>query len=339
VQAALQEMVALKLVPDRHEEAKALFERYDLPGYPTLLFLDTQGVELDRIGDFQPPARLLESIARIRSGDTFSACLQRLDADPGNQAEMERAVAGFFTRYDPVSALERMDAFRAARPEGEPDPTLSLRFRALGMQHGFLYRRAARMFRNGWEELPDLSGSKATPALVAYVDADPTSWAREEQAQRLRQARHEDAGALLALLPAEGLGVRDRYDAARFAAENGHYQKAADLFRRWWTEVGAEADSGELNGAAWDLFLCRTAMELGVEMARAAYAKSKDPGVTDTLGQLLYVTGATNEAIEIERLAASNAESSAAEHYDEVVERMLAGQEMEERADFETYPD
>jgi hypothetical protein len=74
-------------------------------------------------------------------------------------------------------------------------------------------------------------------------------------------------------------------------------------------------------------------------MARAAYALDSGPSVADTLAQLLYVTGAADEAIEIERRAAAEAEGSRAKGYAEVVERMVAGLDLVDRPSFEEYPD
>ena len=68
-------------------------------------------------------------------------------------------------------------------------------------------------------------------------------------------------------------------------------------------------------------------------MARAAYALDSGPSVADTLAQLLYVTGAVDEAIEIEKAAAAEADG-----YAEVVARMEAGEEMVNRPEFESYP-
>jgi hypothetical protein len=76
-----------------------------------------------------------------------------------------------------------------------------------------------------------------------------------------------------------------------------------------------------------------------ITIARAAYALDSGPSVADTLAQLLYVTGAVGEAIEIEHKAAAEAEGEEAEGYAAVVKRMKAGEDMVDRPRFDTYPE
>jgi thioredoxin-related protein len=73
VQAALDEMVALKLEPQKNAADKELFQHFRSTGYPTLLFLTPEGEELDRFDDFMPPDDFLATIDRIKKGDTFAA--------------------------------------------------------------------------------------------------------------------------------------------------------------------------------------------------------------------------------------------------------------------------
>jgi hypothetical protein len=74
-------------------------------------------------------------------------------------------------------------------------------------------------------------------------------------------------------------------------------------------------------------------------MVSTAYALDSGPSVADTLGQLLYVTGAVDEAVEIEQKAAAEADGEEAKGYAEVVKRMEAGEDMVDRPRFDTYPE
>ena len=51
-------------------------------GYPTLLFVDAKGEELDRIVGFQPPKTFLASVKAITGGNTFAALKKKAAANP-----------------------------------------------------------------------------------------------------------------------------------------------------------------------------------------------------------------------------------------------------------------
>ena len=338
MQATLAELVPLRLVPRDGGEAEELWDHYGLRGYPTLLFVDAYGRELDRIVSFRPPQEFLDDVRRIRAGDTFGACLERLDRDPGNLAELERAVRGHLDRYDPMSALARIDAFRATRSDLDPDPIARLLTRALAYQHSQLYQTARHHYRNEWEHRPEVSDSRCTPALATFLEADPATMEREEQAHALRQAMYDDAALVLASMPENVVKPGDLFDAAFFAFRSGHYETAIDLYMSWHEMEGAAASSGDLNAAAWDMYLYRRVLDLAVEIARQAYAIDSGPNVGDTLGRLLYVTGTVAEGIQVQARAAAEESGSTAEEYAAVVERMRAGEELDDRPAFETFP-
>jgi tetratricopeptide (TPR) repeat protein len=125
---------------------------------------------------------------------------------------------------------------------------------------------------------------------------------RVEQATRLRQARFDDAGVILEMLADQDLPPARLFSNAGFAFDNGHYDSVVNLYKKWFETV-EEPHPGNLNQAAWNLFLSRLDLEQAITIVRAAYALDSGPSVADTLAQLLYVTGAVDEAIEIEQKA------------------------------------
>jgi tetratricopeptide (TPR) repeat protein len=332
-------MVALKLEPSKDEADKELFEHFRATGYPTLLFLNPDGEELDRFGDFMPPDDFLGAIDRIESGDTFFARVARLDQDPGNFALLEVAHEGLMVREDFPGIFSRISAFQAANPELDPDPSVQLLQKTYIRQHSWLYRGAGYFYRNDWEgEIPEIEEPLAAPSLMALLEEGLPEMPRADQAQRLRQARFNDAATILEMNADQDISPDLRLSNAEFAFENGHYDLAADLYTKWFETV-QNPHPGNLNQAAWNLFLSRRELERAITIARAAYALDSGPSVADTLAQLLFVTGSVDEAIEIERRAAAEAEGGEAEGYTAVVVRMKAGEDMIDRPQFDTYPE
>ncbi len=330
--------MALKLKPKKNPKDKEIYDRYDVHGYPTMIFVDAEGQELDRLGDFMPAEEFLKQLQRIQSGDTFASRSERLAQNPGDPELLKMVVDVLLLKFDFAGAYTRIDAFQASDHGLSPDPSGPLLLNVMAFEHEVLYRLAARRYRDEWEEVPDVSASRSTPALAAMLSESPAALDRQEQARRLREARHEDAGQLVAMLPEGELDREILRDAGGFAFDNGHYDSAADLYRRWRESSGDDQDPDQLNGVAWNLYLCRKDLDGAVEMARAAYALRVTPGIADTLGQLLYVTGAHDEAIAIETRAADESEGEEAEEYRKIVEQMKAGEELDAHPSFEDYP-
>jgi tetratricopeptide (TPR) repeat protein len=332
-------MVALKLVPRKNEADKELFQRFRATGYPTLLFLTPDGEELDRFGDFMPPEDFLAAIDRIEAGDTFFARLARLNENPGNLELLELVHEGLMVREDFPEVFSRISAFQAANPQLNPDPSLPLLQESLMYQHSWLYWGAGSFYRNHWEdEIPEIEEPLAAPSLMALIEEKLPEMPRADQAERLRLARSDDAEEILDMMSDVNLSPDVMFSNARFAFDNGFYDRAADLYAKWFETV-EDPPAGDLNQAAWNLFLSRTDLEQATVIARAAYALDPGPSVADTLARLLYVTGSTEEAIEIEHKAAAEAEGEEAEGYAEVVERMQMGEDMVDRPRFDSYPD
>jgi tetratricopeptide (TPR) repeat protein len=339
VQAALEAMVALKLEPEKNAKDMELFRRYRSAGYPTLLVATADVEELDRLGDFVPAGDFLAFVDRVKAGDTFTARLANLDQSPGSFELLKPVYEGLMVRENFPEVYSRISAFQTANPDVVPDPSVPLLQDALMYQHSWLYGGAARFYRNDWEdEIPEIEVPRAGPSLMGLLEASLTAMPKTMQAELLRKARADDARTILGMMVDHDMPPDRLFSNAEFAFDNGFYDLAADLYTRWFHTV-QDPHPGNLNQAAWNLFLARRDVEQAIAIARAAYALDSGPGVADTLAQLLYVTGKVNQAIEIETDAAAEAEGTAAKEYAEVVARMKAGEEMIDRPRFDSYPD
>ena len=327
-------MVALKLEPAKNVDDLELYRHFRARGFPTLLFLAPDGAELDRFDDFMPPDDFLATINRIKEGDTFATRLARLDEDAGNFALLELVYEGLMVREDFPQVFARIAAFRAANPDLEPDPSTGLLQKTYMRQHSWLYWGAGSSYRNNWEgEIPEIQEPLAAPSLMALLEENLPEMPKTEQAERIRQARSDDAAMILEMTAGLDLPPDLLFANAGFAFDNGLCDLAAGFYNEWFDAVEGP-HPGNLNQAAWNLYLCRRDLEQAITIVRAAYALDSGPSVADTLAQLLYVTGSIDEAIEIEQKAAAEDEE-----YAEVVKRMKAGEDMIRRPPFDSYPE
>ena len=337
VRRSLRGMVALKL--DAEREGRELALRYGVTSYPTVVFVDSQGNEVERILGYHPPRQFLELLQDIRLGDTFTACLARLEEDPADLDALERAVEGFLERSDPESAMARIEAYHATGEHHSHEACRRLMFAARGELLSRLYGRAAMLYQRGWDQPFEVPDTKGVAALRELVMGGVWELAPDAQAKGLRRARVRDAEAVLSILPPDHeLPSETLFAAGRFAVRNGLYDRSAFYYRRWFDRVSDGADAGDLNAAAWDLYLADRDPDLALEMARAAFAGDPTPSVLDTLARLQYDRGQVDQAIELENRAAAEAQGAEAERYRLAAQRMADGDPLLDLPPFELYP-
>ncbi len=336
VQRELAKIVAMRR--NGEEDGAELARRFRVDSYPMLVFLDPEGNELDRVTGYLPPERFLSRLERIRSGDTFLACLRQLEDSPGDREAIERAVAGLLERSDAEGAISRIDAFHAATEGKDLNLCRKLMFDARSQLHGRVYQRAAKLYRSGWNRSIDVPDTAGTSNLHALMGEGISQLSAEEQAEHLRRARHEDAADLLEIPDLQTESSDTLFAVADFAFRNGHYDVAADVYLRWYARHGAEAESNMLNDVAWRLYLSGQKLDHAIEIAQDSYALHPEPETADTLARLLYVTGSVREAIALEEQAARETEGSRSENYTWVAQRMSAGESLDDKPNFESYP-
>ncbi len=336
VQHELAELVALKANADT--DGAQLAARFGVDSYPTMIFLDPDGNEVDRILGYLPPDKFAQRLKKIRTGDTFLACLRRLREDPGDHEAIRRSVEGLLERSDPVGAISRLEDFHAAAGDTNPELCRQLMFAAQVDLHSRVYQRAAKLYLKGRTrslEVPDTAGTQRLYELMAQgLPELPEA----EQAQLLHQARYEDAGRLLSLVDPALVGEEDLLQVAGFAFANGHFDTAAGLYLRWYKLQGDEVEPGTLNDVAWRLYLGGTELQAATEIARRSLTMKPAPETADTLARLLYVTGSIDQAVELEVDAAKRAGEAGGESYLDVARRMEAGEELDDRPSFSSYP-
>jgi thiol-disulfide isomerase/thioredoxin len=336
VRKELAGLVALRL--DAEKGGADLASRFGVDSYPTLIFLDAQGHEMERILGYLPPEKFLRRVQRIRTGDTFLACLRTLEEDPGNVDAIERSVEGLLERSDPEGAISRIDAFHRATMGDRADVCRRLMFAARVELHERTYQRAARLYRQGWGRGFDVPDTDGTDRLHRIVEDGLIELPADEQAELLKAARFEDAASLLEIPDLERIPPDQLLDVASFAFSNGHFDYAAELYLRWYDLVGASAPADHLNDIAWRLYLSGCEIDRATQIARRSWESNPDAETADTLARLIYRRGDVAEAVALEERAAEISDVSRAEAFRAVAERMMAGESLDDHPAFDSYP-
>ena len=336
VRRELEQIVALRR--DAEKDGADLAARFGVDSYPTMVFLDPAGNEMDRIVGYLPPEAFLSRLERIRAGDTFLACLRQLEKDPSDVEAIERSVGGLLERSDPEGAISRIEAFHQATEGNELALCRKLMFVARSELHTRVYQRASKLYRSGWPRSFDVPDTTGTSKLSAALATGLSDLSADEQAALLRQARFDDAADLLEIPDLEESTPESLLRVADFAFRNGHYDLAADLYVRWFDLDGDGAEPEILNDVAWRLYLSKRELEKAIDIAQRSFTLKSDPETADTLARLLYVSGAVGEAVALEERAAREAEGSRSETYSRVAQRMEAGEPLDDQPTFESYP-
>lgn len=337
VRRELGYLVAMRLNAER--EGDELARHFGVTSFPTLVFVDAAGNEIDRILGFLPPEQFLDHVQRVRAGDTLAACLLRLKEDPSDRDALEKAIPVLLERSDPEGALDRLEAFHeAVGTDGSDLTSAVLMFRTKAELVERTYQRVARRYRMGWEADADFGSLRASPTLESIHRAELAELSEDEIGNRLREALYQDAAAVLRDLPQEGLGREELFASADFAFRTGHCKIAGELYRRWYDNARSAVTPDVLNTTAWRLYLCGAELELALEMAQQAYEANDDADTADTLGRVLYVNGRIEEAIIIQQRAADEAEGDLAEVFAAVVSQMREGVELGDAPPFESFP-
>jgi tetratricopeptide (TPR) repeat protein len=300
LQEALASVVFYKLDADKGEGAE-LADQFLIKGYPTYVVINAEGATISRWGGYENPASFTELLARaVADPTTIEEKRARYEETPS----LEDAVTLAEYHESRGEFQEAVDYFESARemkgPEGGFEYELFLAYRwgleeeAFGidevraaadqaMSSGHLsdkqFLRLARLMSMAAEEDADWSVAPYIErALAATETMDDPELENERRHVLIEQAlrvTHDHARALELALETRAEGWQD--------------------------------DPGELNGFAWWCFENRINLEQAEELARRgadlASAGGQKAMVLDTLAELVFLRGATDEAVELIRQA------------------------------------
>ncbi|HEY3267309.1 MAG TPA: thioredoxin fold domain-containing protein [Armatimonadota bacterium] len=72
--AVKRDFIAVKLNPEKDAGGKEFAKKYEVKGYPTILFLNRQGEEVHRLVGYAPPANFLNELRAARKKSAAYAC-------------------------------------------------------------------------------------------------------------------------------------------------------------------------------------------------------------------------------------------------------------------------
>jgi hypothetical protein len=274
-------------------EGTDLVRRFAVRGYPTILFLDGAGREVDRVVGFLGPERFAAEVARIRRGDgTLRSLRLAHEADPA-AAGPAVAYARRLVKIGETGAARALLTAVADAPPGDA---------AAG---GGAAKPAALL---GLAELAlRLDDDAKALAFAARVTDEFAASKEAADAWLLRVQVHAGQGEIetaLAEVVKARAAVRD--DAAVVALETTafwlHRRRTETTLVRWGERALVAADPDALHRAARAALEARLVLGTALRWVEAAADLARrDPEVLATWAELLAETGNDEKALAVGR--------------------------------------
>ncbi len=115
IQFVQQFFIAVKVDGDKRTDLR---DRYSVEGYPTIVFLSPQAVELKRIVGYRPPDDFLAEAGKAARSSATLGKLKEEAASHPDDADAQRAYArALFAAGNTNEALSRLEAFKNKHPD------------------------------------------------------------------------------------------------------------------------------------------------------------------------------------------------------------------------------
>ena len=96
-------------------EGRALIEHYKVAAYPTIVFVDSDSVEIDRIIGYLPPEEFLSELQRIQHGErTIADYVNKTANNPNDIDSWMKLASKYEDRGDLQSTLEVWESINEA---------------------------------------------------------------------------------------------------------------------------------------------------------------------------------------------------------------------------------
>jgi len=286
------------------EGGREVAARYGVHAYPTLVIVDAQGGEIDRIVGYRPPDKFIPEIQRILRGEgTLPALREKAEAAPDDLACVV-AYAEKLIDSDAAGAAKRLHAVAETLVSDDAE---------LEAHKWLVLGQAVQADRSA-----SASGESALDLFMKVATEFAGTKAASDAVRR---------GASLAYR-FEGDRAQRFFDTVRKAAKTDrdralvdgmtytlHMQLAAKALKAQGEAAAADGDAQALNQVAWTFYEHRTDMPFrryltaALEWARKAADLSKrDAATLDTHACLLSALGRLDDAIAIEEEALAKVE-------------------------------
>ncbi len=299
VREVLDDYVLLKLDPKGVAKDKTVADRFQVTMFPTIVIVDAQGEEIDRIVGFRRAPQFVEDLWKIRRGDTFSRLTENIDWAGADHRLLDYVVKGYERRDDYNAVIQSIHAFH---PYGIPECCKKKLWNSKMTLLNEMYWDAGKVMKGAPNIEIVLPEEAPVPRLRRLLEqCDGNLKDCPDGARRLSDARRLDARLLIKKAMCS-LCVDDevRLEIAEQAQRNGCYDLALKLYRQAFYNNGEGKETYELRNAALAVYAAGIDRDLGVRWAREAHRRDlARGGGGPVVAMILADAGYTDEAVDV----------------------------------------
>ena len=284
---AKQNLISKKIDAEKGDGPKQK-KKYRVRGYPTILFLDSQGVEIDRIVGYRPPEEFLSELNRIKNGEnTISEIISRYEQNKNHYPTQISLAEKFVTLNLSDSAKSILDdIYHKQKKKSQLDFTIAFRVSKLYYRIGSL-DTSIDLLDQIVDSGVDSSDSGYFYGLLykAKRDTDTDKLLQysylTENIDRKKQAYWQ----IIRIL---------RKEKKEPDLEADIYQKAIELYDSDYKYLPSL-----LNSFAWRMTQLEKKLDVALEKINMALEYGEDIKILDTKAEVLWKLKRIDEAVRI----------------------------------------
>ena len=263
-------------------------KKYRVRGYPTILFLDSQGVEIDRIVGYRPPEEFLSELNRIKNGEnTISEILGRYKQNKHHYPTQMDLAEKYVTLNLPDSAKSILDViYFKQKKKSQLDFSVSFRVSKLYYSIGSL--------DNSIDLLDQIVNSGVDSSDSGYFYGLLYKAKRDNDIDKLLQysyltenidRKKQAYWQIIRIL---------RKEKKEPDLEADIYQKAIELYDSDYKYLPSL-----LNSFSWRMTQLEKKLDIALEKIDLALEYGEDIKILDTKAEILWKLKRIDEAVKI----------------------------------------
>ena len=284
---ANQNLISKKIDAERGDGPEQK-RKYRVRGFPTIIFLDSEGVEIDRIVGYRPPEEFLSELNRIKKGDnTISEILDRYKKNKHHYPAQIDLAEKYVTLNLPDSAESILDIiYFKQKKKSQLDFSVAFRVSKLYYSIG--------SFDNSIDLLDQIVDSGVDSSDSGYFYGLLYKANRDNDTDKLLQYSYL-TGNIDRKKQAYWQVIRIlRKEKKEPDLEADIYQKAVELY-----DSEYEYLPSLLNSFAWRMTQLEKKLDIALEKIDLALEYGEDIKMLDTKAEVLWKLKRIDEAVKV----------------------------------------
>ena len=318
-------------VKNMYATAHAIARNYNVNVYPTFLFFNPNGELVHRaVGSSEAEAFIAKTKEALSPETQYYTLLAKYNKGKKDSAFLHRLTTASMNAYDMENGSKIANDYFATQPDLYTADNLALLrdMTQSSTDKGF------QMMISHPAKVDSVLGKGTADAITQNIilreDVYPKLFPPDvKSAKDLQEPNWNDVDAALQSKYPVQVASLSAYSRVVFYMQKGDWQNFGPAVVAYMKSYSENVGNDQLNEFAWTVFQnCsdETCLQNALEWSKRSFDKSGTPGFMDTYANILYRLGRKDEALEWEGKAKDAALESDKAGYQQVIEKMKAGE-------------